>query len=206
MAFIPVPDVALVTVEGIIIDQQFIMTFYYKWIAGSISSADLADLTSNLVVTATTEFPPVLPNTVLLQRIVATDLTTNPGLQELTLFAPGVDGANASTMPGSICLSIKRASAFVGRSRRGRVYWPLWDDAISNTAPNQSSLTIAADIISAIEAFDASAFGLDWQPVIVSRQQGGVPLVTGQAYPIVGWSVADINVDSQRRRLAGRGA
>lgn len=206
MAFIPVPDVAYVSLESTLVGQLCINTFYYLITAPPITLVALEDLCTEFMTAVVGDLLAVSPDTRVFTRVVATDLTTDPGLQALTLAPPGTDGTQTSTMPGSVCMSIKRTTGFTGRSHRGRIYMPLWDAAISDTDPNISSPTIAANIIAGIQAIDDAVASLGWTPVVVSRQENGVPLLVGEAYPITGWSVADFNVDSQRRRLAGRGA
>lgn len=202
--FIPVPRTAEVVLDALLWGEQCVNTFYFER-ASDITQLDLEELTVELAGSVSADLVDRLPESWNGVRIVATDLTTNPGLQSITLLS-GAVGAQDSTLDGSTCISVKRSSALTGRSNRGRIYWPLWDSALAVGDPNFITPTAAAQIVGVLNSFNAAAVAVGWTPVVVSKYADGAPRVTGKTEPMVGWSVADFAVDNQRRRLAGRGS
>lgn len=205
MAFQPVPGVVEVILDALLFGQQCITTFFFRPFSGTITLSALEDLTPIVVVSWLANCPTILPDAYSLLRVVATDLTEEPQMQSISITT-GSTGTQDSMVSNNACLSVKRSSAFVGRSNRGRVYWPLYDLAIVDTSPNQITPTAAGLIIAGIQGFNDDIQDEGWIPVIVSRYSGGVERIEGVYQDVVGWSVADFNVDSMRRRLAGRGS
>lgn len=109
-------------------------------------------------------------------------------------------------LPTSAALSVKRVTAAVGRGGRGRVYWPLMLDN-ECSAPDHVASARAAEIVAALAAFqaDVEALVAGSQMVVVSTEFAKAPRVTGVTNHITAWGVPDLLVDSQRRRLLGRG-
>jgi hypothetical protein len=63
----------------------------------------------------------------------------------------------------------------------------------------------ANDFVTAVNQMIVDLAGLGWTLVIVSRQHNKVARTTAEVTPILTATVVDYNVDSQRRRLTGRG-
>ena len=124
------------------------------------------------------------------------------------------EGPTAGSMSGSVAalpnqnsIAVKRTTGVPGRSGRGRLFWPVWDPGLL-TGANAISTAYEATILAAIAAFQAAVEGGTYPCAlgIVSKQTGGVARANGVFYQISGWSVTDLTIDSQRRRLPGRGA
>jgi hypothetical protein len=69
---------------------------------------------------------------------------------------------------------------------------------------------VSADFVAIWDAFYNGLIGgadIDpWVWVVASRITNGAPRVTGLSQPVTSWLVVDLAVDSQRRRLNGRGS
>ena len=120
---------------------------------------------------------------------------------------PGALGAGTGTIPSSACIAVRKSTATLGRAGRGRWYWPLTDLSELTSSGDQVTGTRAGAIVTTLQAFQGSVesavagseFG------IVSYVSGGVQRGAGLFSRVTFWNVSDLNVDSQRRRLVGRG-
>jgi len=110
--------------------------------------------------------------------------------------------------PTSACIAVKRVTGNLGRSGRGRVYWPLFSAAWFSSTDLISGAD-GAQIVNALGTFHADVKGLlgTGDVGIISLQTGGAPRSpNGLFEAVTGYSVTDLHVDSQRRRLLGRGS
>lgn len=107
------------------------------------------------------------------------------------------------SLPGSVAFCVTFLTAGRGRSSRGRNYIPAIAEpfVIGNTL----DLTQANLYVAAYEALFAVATDQNVTWVVVSHQTAGAPRVAGLAQPVTGVRYADRFIDSQRRRLTGRG-
>lgn len=114
----------------------------------------------------------------------------------------GQAGGDASTgLPNNVTLSIKKLSAFTGRSARGR--WYFIGLPLDNLDPNENKVLQAdADlIVQGLDAFRNAASAGVWQAVIVSRFADSLPRSTGKTFDWINTVAVDRNTDSQRGRL-----
>jgi hypothetical protein len=152
-----------------------------------------------------TNVKPHVPATVSFINVKMTDLTV--------AFGPVVDyatslpmvGTNASpSMPNNCALVITKRTALRGRSYRGRIYHVGLTEG--NTVANQynsgsvAALVTAYNLLRNVTLASATAF-----EVVVSRIQAGVPLAAGVSTTVTTHTCDGI-LDSQRRRLPGRGS
>jgi hypothetical protein len=116
----------------------------------------------------------------------------------------GVFGTIAeASMPGGSCLAVKFSTAGRGRSSRGRNYISgipkvqVFDNAVDGD--------FATNITVGYNQYFAAGFHSNWTWVVVSHQTGGLPRAAGLPQEVLNASVSDLFIDSQRRRLTGRG-
>lgn len=112
---------------------------------------------------------------------------------------------SGTPLPNNTTLAVSFRTNGRGRSARGRNYAVgLTETALSSTLGQAVQATYAADIIEAYEYLltDTPA---DWSWVIVSRYVNGSPRANGLVIPVTNVILTDLTVDSQRRRLPGRG-
>ena len=136
------------------------------------------------------------------------DIRTVPfGGTSIGISPPVAGGLTSSgNLPGNVCLAIKKNTGGLGRSHRGRTYWPITDIAALATGDTVQS-AYAAAVQGALLSFQAdvegivvgSAFG------IVSYFLNKVLRTNGLFQRVTEWSLTDMVIDSQRRRLPGRG-
>jgi len=109
-------------------------------------------------------------------------------------------GTNASpAMPANVTVSVKLASGFTGRSRRGRKYWiGLAENAVSG---DFITTGFSAAIQLALSNLAAALIAQDFRLGIVSYVENGVPREEGLFTPVTSIVLVDDRVDTQRRRL-----
>lgn len=119
---------------------------------------------------------------------------------------PGTAGAGTMPMPTSSAFSFKKNTGAVGRSYRGRWYYPVWDGSLLSAADTMFALN-ANNIVTALAAMQAAIEGGTYpcEVGIVSFQFNKLPRNPGVFTQITSWSYTDLLVDNQRRRLLGRG-
>lgn len=209
MPFIPAENVARVEMVysyfGSIIENVYHVLNTVDW--------DESSLTALAVVFndwEDTEASPFRSNDISLITIRATDLTTetSPGIE--VPVTPPIEGGNVvAGLPGNVTASVKMLTGLRGRSFRGRSYWCGLGE---NQVTGNTLSTVARDaIVDAMTTLAANIIGEGWQLCVLSLYSGvdvdgkPIPRTAGVATPVTSFSM-DLNTDSQRRRLTGRGS
>jgi hypothetical protein len=129
-----------------------------------------------------------------------------------TTGLPIVGGASGECAPNNVALCMSIRSAARGRSARGRNFIPgIPKDLIDEN-------TVASGNVAAYEDAYAGLIGIGgdsgFSQVVVSRFSGftivdgkkvPTPRVSGVTHDVINSYVVDPTIDSQRRRLPGRG-
>lgn len=204
MAFIPVNGVALAEIRLSLFGQKIELTQYYNFDDPPPTSA-MTTLGESLVDWFDTQLSTPLSTNLGLREVVVTDLSTATSPQVTVLPTATVTGKDdAPASPGNVALCVSFRTVFRGRSFRGRNFVPgIPSDQITGN-------TVATGVVEAIEsAYNVlrveHTASIDGQWGVVSRFSLGAPRVAGVFTPITTIVVVDANVDSQRRRLTGRG-
>jgi hypothetical protein len=175
------------------------------------SDAMFADptLTCNLIWAAVaSQIVPHASPAVHYNSVGLEDVRTVPfgGLVVPQTNTPGADGSTGAAIPATVALAIKKSTNNLGRSGRGRWYWPIGDITPLVTGDTVSAAYAAgvastlADFQTAVEtALTPALFG------IVSYFTGGVARPAGLFEEVTGWGVTNLVVDTQTRRGIGRG-
>lgn len=200
--FIPVPNCArveLVFTQGnIVMENVFHVRNDTPFDA--VSLALCANVFKTWYVDELLEF---LPSSYSLNKIIAKALDSDsaPGI-EFTTGLPLPGGSGSAPSPNNVTMAVKWTTGLIGRSYRGRTYH------VGLTESSTSGDTINSEWVSAATAcYQALLTALDSTPyelVVVSKYHNNAARATGVATQIAACSI-DPTVDSQRRRLAGRG-
>lgn len=170
--------------------------------------SDLASLADYIWLQVIADLVPASAVEVVYNGISIEDVSVLPygGATFAKTATPGTGSGLVAELPTSSALSIKKQTAALGRSGRGRWYWPVWDaaelasgDTVA-TAKANGYLTALTDFQSAVEGYTVPL-----EVGIISQQSGKVVRPQGLFEPITGWTYFDTSVDNQRRRLLGRG-
>lgn len=191
---------------------EFIQTFAGEtvvngiYVKGSsvVTTALMDDLAAELITWQDEQMQSLHHTSWQLTMLRIRDLTSQFSfVKEYTDGLPisGNHAAAAST-PGNAALVVTFRTGLAGRSFRGRNYiggLPLVMDD-----PNHFTDAFAAALQAAYATLPTVLDTLTLTHVVASRWINGVLRTTGAATPVTGYTVND-QVDSQRRRLAGRG-
>src|SRR5689334_10921559 len=149
MAYQAVPNVASVAFLYKC-DGQNIQNTYYVYRPGGYTEEELAILAEQAAAWYTSTQAPMLPETVELFSVVATDLTSLDSSRFAYVVDPPVPGTLASPMlPLSVTIAIKLGIGKRGRGRQGRIFWPVLTEGKVNL--DSVDNVFVGDIETAIE-------------------------------------------------------
>lgn len=155
-----------------------------------------------------TNVVPQLASEVISNGVIFEDQRTLPYVGAFFPQAATAGGQTTGTdsKPNQTSFAVKRLTSGLGRSNRGRLYWPIWSNT-NFVGQNAIDSTYANAIVAALTAFQAAVEGgaLPCLMGVVSKQTAGAPRLFGQFTQISSWAYSDLTLDSQRRRLPGRG-
>lgn len=210
MPFIPVENVALIECR-MLYDSQKVENTLYCLNAGGWDTASLTEVATEVKDWWAASYSQLCSVEVSLREVIATDLTSETAGQAAVDGAGAVGAVGGGGMPSNVSLAVSFRTGLRGRSFRGRNYVvgiggtfqeginELDEDFIANVATQYNNLL-------------TDVFTGDFVWVVVSRFSGvdpdthkPIPRDAGVATPVVVALVVDNTIDSQRRRLPGRG-
>lgn len=202
--FIPVPDTAMFelvfTQNG-----EFAENVYHVEHPGGWSEANLLTTCAAFHDWWMTHVKIMTGLQVQLEKILGTDMSDQFGPRvEYVTGLPQVGGLGSGDgVPNHVAVAVKWLTAKRGRSYRGRTYhFGLRSTQFSN---NTVSAGIVADLRTAYNALIVEVEGAGGDRLVVaSRYANKMARDPGVATPIIACTVDPI-IDSQRRRLPGRG-
>jgi hypothetical protein len=202
-AFIEVPLTARAVLAYTIFNQTVQNVFHFSKLT-EYDDTDVATLANEIVTSWDTNLKPTLSADVVLVSVTVTALYKVDGPQFVA--SANITGTNGGAGFESIgnTIAIKFGSGQAGRSFRGRTYWPqVLAAAVTN---NELALATAGVYIAALtDFFDDVNVAIGDKHVIVSYQNNCTWRTEGVATPVNSYSIVDLHLDSQRRRLSGRG-
>jgi hypothetical protein len=150
---------------------------------------------------------PLTSSLTVLREVYARDLTFYGAKTAVSYNHAGSAGTltTGPVFPANCAFSVSFRTALRGRANRGRNYWLGFGD-YQRSGPSELSTTYVNQLIGLYERLlpggsnDPTPF--IWS--VLSRQLDGVP--GGRAIPITAVIAVDNYIDSQRRRLPGRGS
>lgn len=203
MAFIPVPNAIKLTVTFTLGGQLVNLTLGLEK-ASAVTPSDLTAACNGGIDWASTELLPHLSNQIALTGAEAYDLSSSSApTVKLSTASPIVGVVNAISTPANAAGVISFRTGGRGRSSRGRIYVP----GFPQTAVQQGVFLDAGTVGALLDAgnkINTYFTGVPLNHVVISRYTNNAPRITGVTEPVTG-IVVDNRIDSQRRRLAGRG-
>lgn len=197
------------TVEAAILmsldNQQIENTLWFEF-STNPDASNLEELCQTLINWWTGEMAPYLSTALSLRgaRAVSMNSSTSPTAQ-LAPASPTAGEVAGDCVPGNVAFCVQFKSFGRGRSTRGRNYIPgIPMSQLSGI--NEVGSSFATAMINAYLAIlgDTYTFIPAW--VINSKFSGGAPRTTGVNSVVTSVVYADLYLDSQRRRLPGRGS
>lgn len=207
MAYIPVPDVAQVEMVALMAGQRTQWVIHYKRdVAGDYDVAHLADLAAALVAAINgASVKGLFPATwsLIEVRAIAMESQFGPAVSASSGL-PIVGTRAGAQLPNNVALVLTKRTSARGRSFRGRLYFgPLVEaDVTDNTVTPAIVTSIIGNLGAVLLTVVGASFTHKLQ--VVSRFTNNVARSEGIATPVTGWT-SDGIIDSQRRRLPGRG-
>lgn len=212
--FVPVADVG----EFVVVQQLFgenCLNVYHILKTGGWTSTSLATMATALISAYNDHIAGVQSSQCQYVIVRARDLTSASGAVAEVNFPPLSGGDLGDTpLPGNVAACVSHKTGLAGRSFRGRTY--LGGIVKPGTTGNLLDSGYVTDILNAFDALDAgiTAAGGTWG--VVSKYSGytqtppkykkvPTPRVAGIFTDIIDNSM-DNRLDSQRKRLAGRGS
>lgn len=204
MAFQRVPETAQVRMQFLYHGEQCENVFHVRGV-GAWGAAEMNTLAGTFAGWWDTYLQDIVPMSCILQRVLVRDLDSAQGLAvEYTTGLPKAGTHATPGLPGSVAVAVKWGTGLAGRSYRGRTFHiGLTENQVTGNeliSDMREGLRVAYDALRT--ALDSMALGVEF--VVVSRESAGVVRPEAVTTPISGVSV-DPFVDSQRRRLKGRG-
>lgn len=204
----PVPPTTntLRAVLNITSNGQICNNILHYQIPLGVTAADMTDLGTGLGATWTSAIRALVPTTCVLTSIDVIDLGENPQASVNVIKSTGGTGTNVSpAMPNNVTCVATLRTAKRGRSFRGRIYHVglteadvTGDSLVPGTAASLESGY--SQFRNVTLASSGKVAGL----VVASFVADGNPRAFGVVTPVTTVQV-NLFVDSQRRRLTGRG-
>lgn len=201
--YIPVINVAKAELQFLADGQKVENVFHFRnpvaWEASS-----LAFLANELKNWDTSHYSGARHADCILTGIKCTDLSSSSGAVVEVPIVPAHPGTIVAgqMLPNNVSLVIKWVTSQRGRSFRGRTYIPgLGSTMVLLSSPTAAMVTIAVGVASALWSM---ASVQNWDLVVVSYCNNKAWRTTGVSTKITSYAVEG-TLDSQRRRLPGRG-
>jgi len=111
---------------------------------------------------------------------------------------------SAASLPNNVAYCVSKYTGSRGRSFRGRFFVPGIPENARET-PSRVTSAYRSNILTACAGMLSNLITAGFPPVVVSWRTNGDWRTTGVATPITALGPVDDVLDSQRRRLPGRG-
>jgi len=208
MAFIPFSGlVAKAAIEMALFGNTMVNTLWFEKLDETEwTSETLLTLCVSLAGWWEEEFSGAVSTSVDLSRVTAWKMDNAVSLYgEYTPPAPISGQLSGDCQPSGNCISVKFASSLAGRSYRGRNYVSgIPSGYVGGNAILGSYKTIVLNAYNTMEA--SVQADLDVNHIIASRYHNKAPRSTGVTVPVTAYAIVNLDLDSQRNRLNGRGA
>lgn len=202
--FIPVPNtvsVELIYTLGGVVAENVI----HIQKGAPYTTAEIQSLRALMIAWFTNPYRNYVSNQVLLTRvrIKALDSGAAP-MEDYALPTPIPGGGATGALPNNVSFCVKLATGLAGRSQRGRWYvFGLGGAYVANSVDVYSSY--ASGLVGTLNTLISTLAAGAQQLVITSFKTGGVWRTTGHNTVVSTATYVDLHIDSQRRRLLGRG-
>jgi hypothetical protein len=205
MGFIPLPGGIKVEIF-FDIDGQVCVNVHWCT-RGFFGAVDYTDTTNAALALETwwNAYRSSVPAGVTATQVRATAWDVAGGVQYVKSPLSNPAGTVISPLEANnVTLAQKMVTGFTGRSNHGRTYLVGLNTA-AKTDNDHVTAAFQTAAISAMTAFRAALTAASLVHVVASFVTGGVPRPNGTFTPIISTAFQDNVVDSQRRRLPGRG-
>lgn len=202
MGFVPVENVMKCELVFGQDSTVFENTLYFKKDA-AIVGADFIPMGEFLRDWWDDNLSGLISTSTFLAKILMADLTVQNGIGfEFSDTLPINGGEPTDALPLNCAITVKLSTGFRGRGYRGRNYIGGLVDA--SAIKSMINTSVGVQIIAAYDLLITQTAMPAFTLCVVSRVLNGVERAAGVATPVISASMDQV-MDSQRRRLPGRG-
>jgi hypothetical protein len=201
--FIPAQHTVKLAVVSYLASQRIVNVFHAHDDTGAPDATRAAVLANALAASWDTNLMPVFSNQISLSHVewVVLDTQTSPAGR--TDEAGTAGAINHPSIAANAALVVTSRTALRGRSYRGRTYVAgIPNNFLANAVTVDS--TYANDLVAGFALLQASMAAVQATLSVVSYQHNGVRTTPAHVETITHFTT-DYYLDSQRRRLQGRG-
>jgi hypothetical protein len=203
MPFVPVANAIQANIRGTYLGEQVENTLYFG-VGTPPTAAGLLAAGNALAMWWQTSVMPNLSIHYTFREVYLVSLVSASAPTATAVQGAGTAGGTVGDgMPGNVALCVSFRTEARGRSFRGRNYVPAVPE--SDVAGNTISSGFIDPIVAAYSELLVPGDVVTGTWGVVSRFANGVERTTGILTSITAVLVVDNTVDSQRRRLPGRG-
>jgi len=168
------------------------------------TQSDLDNLAAAVDTKVGSNYLPSIADNVIYAQTHVRGLSASVDMESFDNTHAGNGTAGGTPMPSNVTFCVSLRTGLTGRSARGRFYAVCPATGDLDTSDTMTS-GYASDIVAFLDAVKTLALSAGWTLVVISRQNAGVRLTTAVARAVTTVEATDLAVDSQRRRLLGRG-
>lgn len=203
MSFQPVADGVVAVVNQIVHDETVNNVLYFRGPTNP-TQIQLEQLAQQVWAVYAFLWCPTCAASYALVNVEVRDVSIEAGAFAASAAGPPVPGAlGLNGAPGNVAFAVRHQTALSGRSYRGRTYVAGFPS--SSIVGNELATGVVATAVNVFNTIRTDVIPLGFEFSICSRfankQLRQVAILT----PVVQSSASDTSVDSQRRRLSGRG-
>lgn len=207
MTFHPVPNAALCRIVMSFRGQLSINDLWFASNVGAPTQTGVFQLGQDVYTKWAAGPLSLLSSDISLSYVITTDMTAFESWQGVFAGPPAV-GAAGDAMPNNVAFVASLRTGMSGRAKRGRIYLPAIPRSV--VAENDVIASFIADMSISLNGFVGDgAVSVGWELAVAHRRttvlDEVVWLPEGQTFPVQFIAFTDTVVDSQRRRLPGRG-
>lgn len=203
MPFIPVPNT--VAVEMVFLQGGSVVQNVLHYEASGVPIPDeMVELANDIIAWWSSDVrPQVNDQTSLIEvRVTSLDDAIAPSVSVVTGL-PLAGSAAQPMLPSNVTLSLTKRTILRGRNFRGRLYFiGLGEGQVVGNTVN--GVTVTALINAYNNSLSFATTSLTWELVVVSLYFNNAPRTSGVTTEVTSFT-SDGIIDSQRRRLPGRG-
>lgn len=205
MAFVPVPNGIKAEMRYNLGTQRVVNVLWMREATNpTVTPARLSEAGNILYNWWNANLKASQPTICTLREIYLTDESAaNQESVTYTTSLPAAGQWNTEPLPNHCTIAISLRTAQRGRSYRGRIYHI--GIATDQVATNVLETAYANSLLAAYQALLPALTATGLPLAVCSRQAGGQPRVTGILTDVTAMVMVDTTIDSQRRRLPGRG-
>jgi hypothetical protein len=206
MVFVPGTNVFKVDIRQELFAQEISNTIYFRSAQPPVTPSDVDALAGEVQSFWANDLANHVVQDLSLVEVYITDLTTQTAPTYTYPVSPAVTGLRTGEpLPSNCTFCVSFRTNGRGRSSRGRNY--VAGLAEADVGGNVLDPTEADGIVQAYtdSILNNSLLSGYWEWVVVSAVQDGLPRSSLLVQPVTSVLYSDRIIDSQRRRLTGRG-